>query len=408
MSKQTVRSIHPGSLPAVRPHRRRALRALAVASALGGLAQSLAGAAGALLAERGGGSVSVSGLPQTLLVVGAAASALLLGRVARRHGRGPALGLGTSLALLGCAVVVLAGLVDSLAGILLGSALLGSGNTAVMLGRYAGADLVPEHARGKAMGTILAATTIGAVAGPNLLAPTSRLAEASGLPGLLGPYIFAALAFAAATAVLVAGLFGVGPVQPVPTGRDLAAARRTGPSVRLGIAVLAVANLVMVSVMTMAPVHLHHGGTGLVAIGTVVGAHIAGMFAPSPLSGWLADRWGPVPVAALAAAVLAAACVLAAVAPSVLVLSGALVLLGVGWNLGLVSGSVLLTADAAGHERPRREAWGEVGMGVAAALGGLGSGVVVDAAGYPALALGAVVVLVLAGAALWRPGVRAA
>ena len=74
----------------------------------------------------------------------------------------------------------------------------------------------------------------------------------------------------------------------------------------------------------------------------------------------------------------------------------ALVFLGLGWNLGLIAGSVLLTAGIAEAERPRREGWGEVGMGAAAAVGGAGSGVVVAAAGYPVLALiGAVVAALL-------------
>lgn len=385
--------------------RRTAARALAFAGALGGFAQSLAGAAGALLAERVGGSVAVAGLPQTLLVVGAAISAVLLGRVARDHGRGPALALGTGLALVGCGAVVLAGILDSLAGIVVGSTLLGSGNTAVMLGRYAGADLAPEHARGTAMGSILAATTVGAVAGPHALAPANRIADAAGLPGLLGAYVIAAVAFAAATAVLLIGLSGVGGAPSAPY-RPERARGRVDASVRLGVGVLAVANLVMVSVMTMAPIHLHHGGTGLGVIGAIVSLHIAGMFAPSPFSGRLADRWGPRPVVILSAGVLAAACVLAASAATVAVLSFALVLLGIGWNLALVGGSVLLTAGAPEHERPRREAWGEVGMGIAAAVGGLCSGLVVGVAGYPVLALGATAVALLAGMTfLRRPAV---
>ncbi|MBA3310993.1 MAG: MFS transporter, partial [Nocardioidaceae bacterium] len=80
-----------------RPHldpgaeRRRSVHALCAAGALGGLAQSLAGAAGALLARQVGGSDAVAGLPQTLLVAGAAASALALSALTRRRGRRVAL-----------------------------------------------------------------------------------------------------------------------------------------------------------------------------------------------------------------------------------------------------------------------------------------------------------------------------
>lgn len=386
------------------PGKRRAVHALWAAGALGGLAQSLAGTAGALLARQVGGSEAVAGLPQALLVVGAAISALALSTLTRRRGRGAALTTGALVAVAGCLVVTLGALSAGLPGILLGSLLLGCGNTAVMLGRYAAADLGPETSRARAMASVLVATTIGAVAGPNLLAPAGVLAYGLGLPTLVGPYLVAAVGFAAAACALVIGL--------TPHGTEVAAARETasalaGPSLgrqgTAGLAVLSVANLVMVSVMTMAPVQLHHVGVGLGAIGLVVSVHIAGMFAPSPLSGRLTDRVGAVPVAAGAGVMLMVACVLAAGgAESPVLLAVALILLGVGWNLGLVAGSVLLTAGVPALDRPRREGWGEVGMGAAAAGGGAASGLVVAAGSYPALAAGVAAVAALLLPLAWH------
>jgi len=170
-----------------------------------------------------------------------------------------------------------------------------------------------------------------------------------------------------------------------------------------GLVVLGVANLVMVSVMTIAPVQLHHVGAGLGAIGLVVSLHIAGMFAPSPVSGWLTDHVGALPVAAGAAATLILACALAAAgAASSVPLGVALVLLGVGWNLALVTGSVLLTSGVALRDRTRRESWGEVAMGAAAAGGGAGSGLVVATGGYPALAIAAAAVAALLLPGIWH------
>jgi len=167
--------------------------------------------------------------------------------------------------------------------------------------------------------------------------------------------------------------------------------------------VLALANLVMVGVMTAAPVHLHHMDVGLAAIGLVQSMHIAGMFAPSPLSGWLTDRWGPVPTTALAGSVLVASGLLAAAAADApLALGVALVLLGVGWNLALVAGSTLLTAGVTAADRPRREGWGEVAMGMAAAGGGAASGVVLSGGGYGMLASAGAAVAALVMAAAWQ------
>jgi MFS family permease len=371
--------------------------ALWMASLLGGLAQSLGGAAAALLARDLGGSDAVAGLPQALLVVGSALAALAMSALTRRYGRGRALATGAAVAALGSVLVALAAVAGSLSGLLAGALLLGAGTAAVMLGRYAAADGAPEAARGKAMATVLVATTVGAVAGPNLLVPSDTFGRALGLPGLGGAYVVAAACFAAA-----AGLLLRLPVHR-PAVAEQQATAPLGRPVVAGLVVLALTNLVMVAVMTMAPVHLHHLGVGLGAIGLVVSLHIAGMFAPAPLSGWLADHWGPLRTTALAGAVLTCSALLAALAAgSPVVLGAALVLLGVGWNLGLVGGSTLLTAGSPPRERPRREGWGEVAMGMAAAGGGAASGAVVSGGGYALLASGAAAVAALVVAAAWQ------
>ena len=128
-------------------------------------------------------------------------------------------------------MVVIGAVLASLWLILGGSLLLGAGNTAVMLGRYAAADLLPETARVRAMATVLVATTVGAVAGPNLLAPASNVATQLGLPALSGPYFGASIGFAAAAATLALGLRAA-PSQPPreSTGRTGfgSGQRRTG------------------------------------------------------------------------------------------------------------------------------------------------------------------------------------
>jgi MFS family permease len=376
--------------------RRTALHSLWAAGVLGGLAQSLAGAAGALLAQQVGGSDALAGLPQTLLVAGSAAAALALSALTLRHGRGAALSAGASAALAGCVAVIAGAVESSLPFILVGSFLLGAGNTAVMLGRYAAADLGSGTSRAAAMSSVLVATTAGAVAGANLLAPATGLAAAVGLPALAGPYLVAAAGFAAAAGTLALGLRHL----PAETIREapVAVSPGLGRQGAAGLGVLALANLVMVSVMTMAPVQLHHSGSGLAVIGLVVSLHIAGMFAPSPLSAWLTDRYGSAQAAAGAGWLLIAACGLAALrARSPAVLALAMVTLGAGWNLALIAGSALLTVGVPSAQRPRREGWGEVGMGVAAASGAAASGMVMAGGGYPLLAVigAAVAALVL-------------
>lgn len=376
---------------------RRAIRALWAACVIGGFAQSLTGTASALLAHEVGGP-GAAGLPQTAQVAGAAVAAALASRMSASFGRRRALAAGAAAAAAGSLVVVSGALASALALIVAGSALLGAGGAAVMLCRYAAAETTSEAMRPKAMASVLTATAVGAIAGPNLLAPTGRAAEGLGLPALGGAYVFGAAAFALMAVVLAAGLrrrtAAVGP-----------AAASAGPgataSAAPGLAVLALSNLVMVGVMTMTPVRMEHAGGHLGGIGLMVSAHVAGMFAPSPVSARLVGRFGPRRSAALAGAVMAASCALAAAdARSAVVLAVAMALLGAGWNLGLVSGSALLTASLPHGLRLRREGLGEVAMGVAAAIGGLACGPVAALGGYAALAAcGAVAAALIPGLA---------
>jgi MFS family permease len=215
---------------------------------------------------------------------------------------------------------------------------------------------------------------------------------------LAGPFLLAAVAYAAAALVL--GLL----LRPDPLlrARELAIAElaRTASdpapplvvaaraSVPVGAAIMVLTQLVMVAVMTMTPVHLAGHGHGVEVTGLVIGVHVAAMFLPSPLSGWLVDRFGPIPVAVAAGATLLAAGVLAATAPvdSVPLLTLALALLGLGWNFGLVSGTAILAAVPLAV-RARTQGKVDVTIALAGAGGGLASGIVVAAAGYPALSL---------------------
>jgi MFS family permease len=86
---------------------------------------------------------------------------------------------------------------------------------------------------------------------------------------------------------------------------------------------------------------------------------------------------------------LLAAGILAATAPgdSVALLALALALLGLGWNFGLVSGTAIITDAVPLATRARTQGTVDVFIAIAGATGGLTSGIVVAAAGYPVLAL---------------------
>lgn len=378
---------------------RRVLTVLVLSQALGGAGMAAGITVGALLAEDLLGSTGLAGLPVALFTAGAALGAAVIGRVSQRLGRRPGLALGHAVAALG-SVGVVAAAAGERAGLLLFSLFVyGAGTATGLLARYAGADLAPPERRGRATGTVLMATTLGAVAGPNLVGPTGALAHAYGLPRLAGPFLLAAFAYTAAGLVLLVWLrpdplhlARRRPAHGAPaTTREPEERERFSPGVVTGTTVMITAQLVMIAVMTMTPPHMTGHGHSTQAAGFVIALHVGAMFLPSPLSGLLTDRLGRLPVAAASGAVLLSAGVLAGIAPpgSVLLLSCALVLLGLGWNLALVSGTALITDAAPPDSRASVQGLADVGMSLAGATGGMASGLVVAGGGYPLLAVAA-------------------
>jgi MFS family permease len=382
---------------------RRTLAVLAAATAVGSLGLAAGGTAGALLAEDITGSDAAAGVPLGVLVAGSAAGALLIARQTSRSGRAAGLILGYVLGTAGAVTVIAAAVLSSFPLVLAGSAALGAANAAVFLTRYAAADVGDDATRGRALGTVFVAASVGAIASPNLLGPSGRLADAVGLPELAGLYLVAIPAFAIA-ATLLAGLSR----GPAAAARDRALVRDGShgsvglESARGALVVLGAVNFVMVAVMAIAPVHLKEEGHELGFVGLVVAVHVFGMFAPSPLSGWLADRAGSTTVVSVGALLFVASGVAGAVVDSSghLGVTVVLALLGLGWNAGVVGGSTMLASSVPAAQRPRAEGYGEIAMGGAAAVGAVFAGLVVAFGGFPALALAGATVGALLFAAL--------
>jgi MFS family permease len=171
---------------------------------------------------------------------------------------------------------------------------------------------------------------------------------------------------------------------------------------------MVVTQLVMVAVMTMTPVHMRDHGHGLGATGLVISLHIAAMFLPSPVTGRLADRYGSRPIAAVGGLALLGAGVLAATAPddSVALLALALILLGLGWNLGLLAGTTLVAAAVPIDGRARIQGRLDVAVALAGATGGLASGFVMASTSYGTLASVSGVLAVAVLSAAVRPARR--
>ena len=178
--------------------------------------------------------------------------------------------------------------------------------------------------------------------------------------------------------------------------------RRIG--VVVGATVLILTHIVMVAIMTMTPVHMQHHGNHLSAIGLVIGFHVAAMYLPSLITGALVDKVGRNKMVITSAVTLVLAGLLAAFAPgeSTILLAIALILLGLGWNFGLISGTAIIIDSTTVHNRAKIQGTIDVGVALGGAAGSLLSGIIMAYSSYASLGLlGVYVSILLIPLMLW-------
>ncbi|MGO3826499.1 MAG: MFS transporter [Corynebacterium variabile] len=415
----------PGSVPGTPPVitaeeeariHRRTLRVVILSQILGGAGLAAGISVGALLAQDMLGSDSLAGLPTGLFTLGSAAAAFLVDRSTRVLGRRLGLAAGFTAGGLGAVGVVVAAVADSVPLLFISLFIYGSGTATNLQTRYAGSDLAPAEKRGHGTSMATVATTVGAVAGPNLIDPLGHLADNLGIPTLAGPFLLAAVAYLAAGVTL----FLLLRPDPYLLARQIAGddgpGGGTGPVPKpaggawVGAATMILTQMTMVAIMTMTPVHMRAHDHGMGAVGLVIGLHVASMWLPSLVTGRLVDSAGRVPVAVAAGVTLLPAGLTAALAPadSLVLLIVALMLLGLGWNLGLVSGTAMVVDATVPANRPQTQGTVDVGIALSGAVAGLASGAVMTATSYQILGvIGGVLSLLLIPALRWgRQGVR--
>ena len=122
----------------------------------------------------------------------------------------------------------------------------------------------------------------------------------------------------------------------------------------------------------------------------IISMHIAGMYALSPVMGWIADRWGRVRTVLAGQAVLVLSVVLAATAgDSMTMVTVALVILGLGWSMSTVAGSTLVADSVELARRPAVQGVSDLLMSLVGATGAALAGVVLSVLTYSGLSLAA-------------------
>ncbi|MDI2019672.1 MFS transporter [Paenarthrobacter nicotinovorans] len=424
---------------------RRSVFLLSASQLLSGVGNGATLSIGSLLAVDLSGSEAWAGSITTVLTLAAAIAALPLARLAEARGRRVGLVTGLVAAMIGALLFIVAVMARSFPVLILGATFLGLGTAANLQARFAAVDLAEPEYRGRSLSTVVWAITIGAVAGPNLIQPGALVGQALGLPPIAGPFVFSAAGLLLAALLLFLGLRpdplllarrlassahdsgGTGSIPFRGTVRSGLRAVRSSPQALLALAAVIAAHGVMVAVMSMTPLHLqqlvdgshagHHGGTtdstdALVIIGVTISLHIAGMFALSPVWGWLTDKAGRLQTIAIGHGLLLVAVFIAGFGQHepTLVTAG-LILLGLGWSAATIAGSTMLAESVSQDERVTVQGVSDTLMGAAGALGGATSGLLLAWIGYQglnvasSLVAAAVLALTLAMALRRRPGV---
>ncbi|MGE5702993.1 MAG: MFS transporter [Clostridia bacterium] len=395
---------------------KRTLFIVVLSQIFGGAGLAAGVTVGALLAQDMLGTDSYAGIPAALLTLGSAVAAHLVGRLSQRYGRRMGLAGGFLTGGVGAIGVVIAAEYHSVILLFLSLLLYGAGTASNLQARYAGTDLAKPTQRATAVSIAMVSTTFGAVAGPNLVEVMGRFATSIGIPALAGPFLLGAAAFILAGLVLTVFLRP----DPLVIAKEIAAARKTeqgapvekaaglqaitNKGVVVGATVMVLTQVVMVAIMTMTPIHMKQHGHGLSEVGLVIGFHIGAMYLPSLVTGILVDKIGRTFMSIASGATLLAAGILAAVAPadSMLLLITALVLLGLGWNFGLISGTALIVDATHPSTRAKTQGTLDVLVALAGASGGALSGMVVAHSSFSVLSLsGGFLSLLLIPVVIW-------
>jgi MFS family permease len=375
---------------------RRTLAVVVATQALGGTGLSAGVTVGALLAQQMLGGAGYAGLPAAVLTLGSAVTAFLIGRVTQRFGRRPGLCTGFLAGGIGATGVVFAAGLNSVWLLLAALFVYGAGAATNLQARYAGTDLALPERRGFTVSVALVSTTLGAVAGPNLVEPTGQLVAAWGLRAPAGPFVLAAAAYFAAALTLALFLrpdpfvlarrlmTDAERVRPLRTGDD----RKFGVGVYAGATVMIVSQIAMTAIMTMTPVHMLSHHQRLAAIGFAISLHVAAMYLPSLLTGILVDRFGRTAMAIASGITLILAGLAAAACGDSLTTSVVtLVLLGLAWNFGLISGTAMIVDATTHSDRARTQGALDVLVALAGAGSSAASGAIVAASSYAVLSL---------------------
>ncbi|ALJ21353.1 MFS transporter [Microbacterium sp. No. 7] len=428
----------PSPLPGAAPEasvaratiQRRTMIVLIVMQVIGTIGVGVAPSIGVLLAGQVTDSEAWAGLARTASTLGAAVFGLPLGTIAARYGRRVALSGGWWVAAAGSALLVAAAQWSLVIPLFIGLFLIGVGTAVSLQARFAATDLAEPQHRGRSLALVVWVGTLGTVIGPNLGIPGELVGGVTGLTVFAAAFLIAAVCLALA-GVIVSVWLRPDPLLTLAAAQEVAAPRsdaatrnapadktrrrggrigavltemRTNRAARYALIAIVTAQIVMVAIMTMTPVHIEHQGGSVTIVGVTISLHIIGMYALAPLVGWIADRFGHRVTIATGILIFLASLLIGAIRPDGIPwIIASLILLGVGWSFVNVAGSALFSAAVTDEARASSQGGADALSNLLGATAAFAAGPLLAASSFSVLSVAAIAALTpLAILTAWR------
>ena len=129
--------------------------------------------------------------------------------------------------------------------------------------------------------------------------------------------------------------------------------------------------------------------------------HVLAMFGPSFFTGRLIARFGKQRITALGLVLIGGSGLLALTGEGLVAFWGSLILLGVGWNLGFIGATAMLTACYTLAERTKVQALNDFLVFGTVALASFGSGQLLHSAGWNGINIGMQPLVLLVLGLMW-------
>ena len=341
---------------------------------------------------------SLATLPFALITVAGAVTTLFASLLMQRIGRRRGFVLGASTCAAGGLVSVWAVFHATFWVFCLGTAAVGVFQAFAQYYRLAAADSVETDGKARVISMVLAGGVVAAVLGPALAAWSKNL-----FPTLFAGSYLMVFVLGLLSALLIAAGYRDVEAPGAPADATAPAVRSLRTVFRQPISLAALANnvvggVVMMFVMTAAPLAAVGCGHSINDGANIIQWHLVGMYAPSFFAGRLIKRFG-MPAVLFSGMALSAACgVVAMASTSLAAFYGALLCLGIGWNFMFVGGTTLLASSHLPGERARVQGMAEMVRYGFTAAATLAAGPVLERFGWAALNAVILPMLVIAAA----------